>query len=59
MPLPDTSDRTRSVACFCHQGARRLQIVAIQRQQGPGPIYNPGGAVGPWPCDVDAAAPHH
>lgn len=52
-------DRTRSVVCICHHGARSAQVVAFLLQQGYPSVYNLSGGIDAWSRQVDPAVPRY
>jgi len=52
-------DRSRSVVCICHHGARSAQVVAFLLQQGYPSVYNLTGGIDAWSRTVDAAVPRY
>lgn len=52
-------ERTRSVVCICHHGARSAQVVAFLLQQGYPAVYNLTGGIDAWSREVDASVPRY
>jgi len=42
------------VVCYCHHGARSLQVVAFLLRQGRESVYNLDGGIDAWSMQVDA-----
>jgi rhodanese-related sulfurtransferase len=55
----DEIDRSQSIVCICHHGARSAQVVAFLLQQGYSRVYNLAGGVEAWSTQVDAAVPRY
>jgi rhodanese-related sulfurtransferase len=52
-------DRSRSVVCICHHGARSAQVVAFLMRQGFDRVYNLAGGIDAWSTEVDPAVPRY
>lgn len=52
-------DRSQSVVCICHHGARSAQVVAFLLRQGYPRVYNLAGGVDAWSALVDPAVPRY
>ncbi|MBX3602728.1 MAG: sulfurtransferase [Rubrivivax sp.] len=52
-------DRSQSVVCICHHGARSAQVVAFLMRQGYPRVYNLAGGVDAWSTLVDPAVPRY
>lgn len=52
-------DRSRSVVCICHHGARSAQVVAFLLQQGYPSVYNLTGGIDAWSSLVDPTVPRY
>lgn len=52
-------DRSRSVVCICHHGARSAQVVAFLLQQGYPTVYNLTGGIDAWSREVDPSVPRY
>ena len=55
----DSIDRSQSVVCICHHGARSAQVVAFLERNGFGSVYNLAGGVDAWSLTVDPAVPRY
>ena len=51
----DSIDRSQSVVCICHHGARSAQVVAFLERNGFGSVYNLAGGIDAWSLTVDPA----
>ena len=52
-------DRSRSVICICHHGARSAQVVAFLMQLGFDHAYNLAGGIEAWSTEVDPRVPRY
>lgn len=52
-------DRSQSVVCICHHGARSAQVVAFLMQQGYAAVYNLAGGIDAWSREVDPGVPRY
>jgi rhodanese-related sulfurtransferase len=52
-------DRSQSVVCICHHGARSAQVVAFLMQQGYPAVYNLTGGIDAWSREVDPSVPRY
>jgi rhodanese-related sulfurtransferase len=55
----DEIDRSKSIVCICHHGARSSQVVAFLLRQGYPRVYNLAGGVDAWSALVDPAVPRY
>ncbi|MBX3636143.1 MAG: sulfurtransferase [Rubrivivax sp.] len=52
-------ERSQSIVCICHHGARSAQVVAFLLRQGYPRVYNLAGGVDAWSALVDPAVPRY
>ena len=55
----ESIDRSQSVVCICHHGARSAQVVAFLERHGFGSVYNLAGGIDAWSTTVDPAVPRY
>ena len=55
----DSLDRSQSVVCICHHGARSAQVVAFLERSGFGSVYNLAGGIDAWSRTVDPDVPRY
>jgi len=51
----ESLDRSQSVVCICHHGARSAQVVAYLERCGFDSVYNLAGGIDAWSRAVDPA----
>jgi len=55
----ESLDRSQSVVCICHHGARSAQVVAYLERCGFDSVYNLAGGIDAWSRAVDPTVPRY